>query len=60
MQENKYCDTYDTYYDTGGEWLEKKCGDPDCYFCPHRPVKHSPHCRCLKDYEPNAGLEYRD
>lgn len=34
----KYSDKYDAYYnyDTG-EWLEKKCSDPECYFCADRP-----------------------
>lgn len=23
------------------EWKEKKCKDPDCYFCPNRPDRPS-------------------
>ncbi len=32
---------HDAYYklDTG-EWVEKVCGNKDCYFCSKRPKKH--------------------
>lgn len=36
-----YSERYDAYYDDEtGEWLENKCGDPDCEFCKGRPDKY--------------------
>lgn len=33
-----YSAKYDAYYNTDtGEWLEKKCDDPECEFCAGRP-----------------------
>jgi hypothetical protein len=36
----KYSDQYDAYYCLScNEWLESKCDDPDCEYCPTRPDK---------------------
>ena len=33
-----YSEEYDAYYIVEtGEWLESKCDDPTCEFCPNRP-----------------------
>jgi hypothetical protein len=33
-----YFDKYDAYFcPKCNLWLENKCGDPDCYYCPKRP-----------------------
>ncbi|MFJ7737648.1 hypothetical protein ACIQ2D_15140 [Lysinibacillus sp. NPDC097287] len=33
-----YYDDFDTYFcPTCNSWLEAKCSDPDCYYCPNRP-----------------------
>lgn len=35
-----YSDKYEAYYNPNtGEWLEDKCGDPECEFCKDRPEK---------------------
>jgi len=35
----EYSEKYDAYYDPEtGEWLESKCGDPECEFCSVRPI----------------------
>ena len=35
-----YSEQYDAYYCYGcNVWLEGKCSDPECYFCPNRPEK---------------------
>lgn len=34
----KYNAKHDAYYNAEtGEWLEKKCDDPECEFCANRP-----------------------
>jgi predicted RNA-binding Zn-ribbon protein involved in translation (DUF1610 family) len=34
-----YAEKYDAYYcPTCNEWLEQKCSDPECTFCPNRPA----------------------
>lgn len=36
----KYNMDYDAFYDPETlEWVEEKCGDPDCDFCHDRPEK---------------------
>ncbi|MEC1177517.1 hypothetical protein P9B03_03390 [Metasolibacillus meyeri] len=36
-------DKYDAYFcATCNKWLEEKCSDPDCYYCPQRPDKPIP------------------
>jgi len=33
-----YNDEYDAYYCKDSKyWVESKCSDPECYFCPGRP-----------------------
>lgn len=49
VYKNDWCPVYDAYYEKTGEWLEQKCGDEECTYCLHRPVKHSKHCSCLKE-----------
>ena len=35
-----YDERYDAEYDPNtNEWLEDKCGDPDCYMCSDRPAR---------------------
>jgi hypothetical protein len=34
----KHSDQYDAYYCAScNEWLESKCDDPECEYCPNRP-----------------------
>ena len=34
----KFSDQYDAYYCAScNEWLESKCDDPECEYCPNRP-----------------------
>jgi hypothetical protein len=41
-----YSEKYDAYFcPTCDEWLESKCSDPECIYCPQRPEK------------PNEGTE---
>lgn len=36
----QYSEKFDAYYDDEtGEWLEKKCSDPNCDYCAARPDK---------------------
>lgn len=36
----QYSEEFDAYYDdVTMEWLESKCDDPDCVYCPVRPDK---------------------
>jgi hypothetical protein len=36
----QYSEQYDAYYDDEtNEWLEDKCDDPECEYCPNRPEK---------------------
>lgn len=38
----QYSDEFDAYYDDEtNEWLESKCDDPTCEYCPNRPEKPS-------------------
>lgn len=40
VMDKQYNKQYDAYYDADtGEWLEKKCGDPECEFCVPRPER---------------------
>ena len=35
----QYSDKYDAYYcNACNIWLEDKCDDPECEFCPKRPI----------------------
>lgn len=35
-----YNKQHDSYYDKrDGHWLDKRCGDPECGFCAHRPLR---------------------
>jgi hypothetical protein len=37
-KERQYSTKYDAYYcQACDSWLEGKCGDPNCDFCPTRP-----------------------
>jgi hypothetical protein len=39
-KEKKYSIEYDAYYnDETNQWLEDKCGDPNCEYCKNRPEK---------------------
>lgn len=38
------CLTFDAYYDEKHNWLEKKCNDEDCPYCPNRPEKACEKC----------------
>lgn len=36
----QYSEEFDAYYDDEtNEWLEDKCDDPECEYCPNRPEK---------------------
>ena len=36
----KFSDQYDAYYCAScNEWMESKCDDPECEYCPNRPEK---------------------
>ena len=36
----QYSEQYDAYYsDTHNEWLDSKCDDPECEYCPNRPER---------------------
>jgi hypothetical protein len=38
----EYNQEYDAYYNSvNDEWIEDKCSDPDCFYCPSRPEKPS-------------------
>jgi hypothetical protein len=41
MDQNKeYSEEYDAFFDpVKNEWLEDKCDDPECHYCPNRPEK---------------------
>ncbi len=40
--ERSYCLRHDAYYcELCNKWLEEKCNDPDCLYCPDRPEKPS-------------------
>lgn len=42
-----YCDEHDSFYDSNtNKWLENRCSDPECRFCPKRPVQHLKDCEC--------------
>jgi hypothetical protein len=35
-----YSEEYDAYYNQAtNEWIESKCDDPACEFCPARPAQ---------------------
>jgi hypothetical protein len=35
-----YSEKYDAYFCSKcNSWLEKKCSDPNCYYCPNRPER---------------------
>lgn len=42
----KLCKKYDAVYDEEGNWLEEKCGNPNCFYCKNRPEKHAEDCEC--------------
>ncbi len=45
--EVKYNNRYDAYYcELCNQWLEVKCNDPECEYCPERPNKPS---QCVSD-----------
>jgi hypothetical protein len=49
----KICRKYDAWYDTvTQEWLEGRCGDPECEFCANRPVTHPEDCTCDVEKKP--------
>lgn len=40
--ERQYSNKYDAYYcELCNIWLEEKCSDPECQYCPTRPEKPS-------------------
>jgi len=50
-----YCEAHDAYFCPGcDQWLEKRCGDLDCSFCPERPEQPS---RCLHSTELHLSID---
>jgi hypothetical protein len=51
----RLCPVWDAAYDPEtGEWVEGKCGNPECTYC-DRPASHPEDCGCLAKEDRGAG-----